>query len=249
MFSSLLLKRLWRNVSPQQSHARGATVLCLGAALMTASSANANVTELFTTQQDFATSGWSGGSALTTAAVATPDSDGATTNGLGNNSAAGGTGTAGALQVTVATLGYDALGGPGENNNSAFLAALAGASTLTADYTLPTGTTTSTFSLQLLFNYPSNYVAISPTSVSATANANGFYTATYTLPAGLPSAPSSGLYYFQLGFILPFDSPVGQTFTIDNIAVSPEPASLGLLVLAGSSMVLLGRRSKPAGRA
>ena len=246
MFSSPLLNRLRRTVFPHRGHARSATMLCLGAALMSVGSAQA--TELFTTQQDF--TGWSGGTALTAATAATPDSDGATTNGLGNTTAAGSAGTAGALQVTVNSGTYDTVGSNGEAGNSAFLAALAGASPLTSDFTYPANAG-NYFQLILLLNYNGNYDQIGPTSVSVTPNANGFYTATYKLPAGLPSAPSSGLTYFQLGFIMNSNTPAGQTFTIDNVAVPsapvPEPASLGIFALAGAGIAMLGRRSKSAG--
>ncbi|HEY1686122.1 MAG TPA: dockerin type I repeat-containing protein [Tepidisphaeraceae bacterium] len=176
--------------------------------------------ELFTTQDDF--SGWqdnNNGTYLVGAPVATPDSDGSTTNGVGNTSNAGGTGTAGSEQITwlPAAAGYSFFYSPGEQNNTNFLSAIDPGSSagnlvsfsgvIKLDSTLPTG------SLGVILNYNSNFSQIFGSN-SATTNANGFYTTTipYTINA------VTGLSYFQFGII--YNSSYDNSFDIDNIRLS-----------------------------
>ncbi len=227
-----------------------------GAFMVAFSAANAHATTLFTTQQDF--TGWgnnNGASAatLTLAPVATPDSDGSAINGLGNTSAAGQTGTPGSLQATVVSGTYDTLASPGEQNNAPFLAALAGASTVTADFTYPSQSATSNSYFQplLLLNFTNHYIVINPT-VSATANANGFYTATYTVsPTQDAAIATPNPTYFQLGFIMNGNPPAGATFNVDNIQAFaapavPEPATILPMAVGAAGLLLLKRRRKLA---
>ena len=96
-------------------------------AITSASSATFNASPepvvLFTTQDDF--SQWGNSGSVGTSAQSTPDSDGSTTNGLGNTTAAGQTASvgAGSMAVSFNTGTYDYFYGPGEQSNTAFLSA------------------------------------------------------------------------------------------------------------------------------
>jgi hypothetical protein len=64
----------------------------------------------------------------------------------------------------------------------------------------------------LLLNYTNTYQTVAPTNV---VNQGAYFTATYQLPSNLPSAPSAGLNYFQLGVVANTDQ--SGTFVIDNV--------------------------------
>lgn len=216
---------------------------CAGALFFATAASNASV--LFTTQNDWAQ--WTGSAQFTETPVATPDSDGSNLNGLGNS--AGGTGTAGSLQLTWISGSFDYVYGPGEQTNQLFLTAVdpgavastsltSYSGTMTFDITPPSGAPGSGgyYDIGIVLNYTSNFGQFFGT-LSATANPNGFYT--YTVPYTINAV--SGLSYFQLGII--YNSNYTGSFNLDNFTVVPvpEPASIcGLGVL--SSLLLLRRR-------
>ena len=126
--------------------------------------ASGRAQELFTTQEDF--TGWqdnNGGTLLVGTPVASPDSDGSSTNGLGNTTNAGGTGTPGAEQIAwlPAAGSYSFLYSPGEQANTGFLAAIDPGSSagnlvsysgvIKLDSNLPSG------SLGVILNYNGNF--------------------------------------------------------------------------------------------
>ena len=222
------------------SRPRGLSLLAAfaGVALL-GSTAHAGLIPLFQTQDDF--SGWSsnGSTSSSTATQATPDSDGSSINGLGNPTNAGGTGTPGSLLITQDSGTYNFDYGPGEQSNSAFLAALGTSGTLALDFTMPANNGGNYFSLGVVINATNQFSQFFP-STAAVNDGNGFYTeqVAYTI------TPESPFSYFQLGTIFNsnYDSAAPTSFTLDNIELVtvPEPASIGMMGLGG--LLLLRRK-------
>jgi len=246
--------------------------------------AKADTVILYSTQGDFITGtdstnfgGNAGTAGITVSTVATVSSptEGGTVNGI-VNATPGGTGTAGALAITLpngldsATLSsnYEVVASTTSNSSgtfsgtgasatltpSALVNALDSGGTLTLQYTVPTGTTylnPPTF----LINYPNNYDQLSGTA-SATPDANGFYTDTISLATvhsiaqnELSSYQANGYGYLSLGIILNGEVPIGSVVNIANIEVQtpvPEPTTIGVLALGGLGILLVGRRRKSA---
>jgi len=204
-------------------------ILAVGGLLLSAcvSGAAWGDMSLFTTQDDW--SQWASASAgIGLSAGAAGDTDLTSTNGLGNATAPQQAGSAGGLTVTISGgQTYGSFLSPGEQANAAFLSTLSQAPTLQMDFTYPSGGGTY-FDPQLLLNYSGHYVAIDPTNV---ANPGAYYTATYQVPAGLPSTASPSLTYFQLGFI----ANTNQTgsFTVDNV-IAQAPANVTTLFTTNS---------------
>lgn len=210
------------------------TVALLGAIGFGRAQASAAV--LFTTQEDFAGFTGSAGSAAVISAAG--DTDGGTTNGVGNLTNPGGTGTAGALTYTIASGTYDNVLSPGEQGNAAFLSTISG-TTVTVDYTA-TVSGGNYFQLLVLLNGSGpGYLAISPDAGTTTGTQGGPQSSTYTIPVISPTES-----YFQFGFIANTNN-LG-TVTIDNVRTpassTPEPASLSILGLGG--LLLSRRRSR-----
>jgi hypothetical protein len=197
-----------------------------GLAVSFVSTASAAV--LFTTQEDFGA--WDGNNPG--AELVSGDTDARTVNGLGNTTAAGGSGTAGALTISIAG-GFNQTYSAGEQGNAPFISLMRELSdtpgaTISMDYVGPTGVT-SYWQPLLHFNYDGFWGGISPAS---TVDNGTYQTALYniselTIPATLT--------YFQIGLTSNNGAAeVGKTFTIDNIQTVPEPASAvgALLVVA-----------------
>lgn len=205
------------------------TILVVGGFLLSACVGGAAWadTSLFTTQDDW--NQWASASAgIGLAAGAAGDTDLTSINGLGNATAPQQAGTAGGTTVTISSgQTYGSFLSPGEQANAAFLSTLSSAPTLQMDFTYPTGGGTY-FDPQLLLNYSGHYVAIDATNV---ANPGTYWTATYQVPAGLPSAPSPSLTYFQLGFI----ANTNQTgsFIVDNV-IAQAPTNVTTLFTSNS---------------
>jgi PEP-CTERM motif len=218
----------------------GLTALALGVG-----TAKAN-TELFTTQDDF--SQWSNTGNFTTAASGAFDSDGSSTNGLGNSSAPGATGTPGSLSVTATSSTYGYFYGPGEN--AAFATALAPNGTLSIDYTLPANNGGSYFELGVVLNYQNNFGQFFQTA-SPVSDGNNTFTVLvpYTLSPIINLSAGTSTYaysYFQPGLIFNsnYDTSGPTQFYVDNIQLVsvPEPATVGLL--SGSGLLALRRRRR-----
>jgi hypothetical protein len=223
-----------------------AGLVAMGAVLASLSSACAQ--ELYTTQEDF--TGWSDNSGGTnfTPLVTAFSTDSSTTNGLGNPSNPGGTGTSGSITVTrnapEGNFGYFYSQGA---SSTAFLAALGTSSNGGAGYTAASGTiqldfvpaTGGTyFGLGIVLNYNSNFGQFFP---SGTPVNNGTY---YTEDINYTINSTTSANYFQLGVIWNSDAPTGSSFTLDNIQVVPEPASLVLLGLGGLSLIGVAMRRR-----
>jgi hypothetical protein len=210
----------------------------MGAVLFGGAIAHAN-TELYTTMDDF--SQWSNSGSVTTTGVTTPDSDGSSINGLGNTTAAGGTGTPGSLQVAASSGTYDFFYGPGEQGNAPFLAALGSSGTINVDFQYPTNNGGNYFSLGLVLNYTSNFGQFS--AGTPVSDGNGWYTE--SIPYTVNTAASYS--YFQLGLIFNsnYDTSAPAVFNVDNINIQsvPEPATLGSLG-AGLTLLTLRRRRR-----
>jgi hypothetical protein len=237
-----------------------------------AGAASASPTILFSTTQDF--SSWTGNNGgtpvVSTVATVTTPTEGGTVNGVGANSptgdVAGATGTAGALQITF-PHGTAAGGNPGSYNvvatgpnisgtyankvytPTAAINAIDSGGMLTFDVKPPTG---NSFFLApyFLVNAPGQYSQLQ-TTLSSTADANGFYTASVSL-AGIPNvaAEEANSYstthngYFNVGVIFNSGTPAGSEAYITNIEVTPtpEPASIGLFGIGAAGLLLLGRK-------
>jgi hypothetical protein len=206
----------------------------------------ASAQSLFTTQNDF--SPWSGGGVVGPTAS---DTDGSTINGLGNTTAAGGTGAAGSLSIVNPTAGFNQPQSQNENSNAAFLAALKNNTTLTITYTLLTDVTLNGGYWQLVpvFNYDGNYVQLNNNPFFSGANLlAGSHTVTFdytTVQAGLPSAPNGALTYFQMQVVANAGGGVGSVaWNLDNIQAGPvpEPSTLALFGLGAVGGFLMLRR-------
>lgn len=226
-----------------------ATLVALG--MISAGVGSAFAQELFTTQEDFAPPGWSDNNALvnyftiTTSGFST---DSSTTNGLGNTSNAGGAGTLGSMTVTVGPNAgtYGFFYSPGEQGNAAFLSALgtvnnggagytASSATVEFDFVPPSAGTY--FSLGIVLNYNDNFGQFFGGSA---VNNGGF--STQDVPITINATGSSN--YFQFGFIFNSDAPAGSVFTIDNVHVVPEPATLSLLGLGACGLIGMAIRRR-----
>jgi hypothetical protein len=174
---------------------------------------------LYTTVDDW--SQWVSFTSGSLSASPVGDTDFSSTNGLGNVTAPLSTGTPGALTVQI-SAGFDIFASPGEQTNAPFLAAL-NSPTLKVDFTTPTSPGTY-FQPVLVLNYNNNFDEIAPASI---ASKGSFSTATYDLPSGLPTAPSAGLTYFNLGLAANTDG--SGSITVDDIrsqAPAPKLTSL-----------------------
>jgi hypothetical protein len=218
----------------------GTFAVALVVVLLVAQATASAATVLFTTQEDFAE--WTGNNPGAESAAG--DTDALAINGLGNPSAAGGAGTAGALTISIAG-GFNQTYSPGEQGNAPFITLMRELSdtpgaTISLDYVAPSDVTAPSYWQPLLhFNYDGFWGGIAPAS---TLDNGSFQTALYdisslTIPATLT--------YFQIGLTSNNGAAeAGKTFTIDNMQVVPEPASV--MALASLLGVGLARRRRSA---
>jgi PEP-CTERM motif len=193
---------------------------------------------LYTTQDDFAEWGPTAGFDLTT--PATPDLDGSTTNGLGNTTNAGGTGTGGSFGIDLTTGSfYSYIFSSGEQGNANFVDALGVSGNVLFDYTKPSNG--DYFQLGVCLNYDGHF---DQTFGSEADNGDGTFTA--TVPYSF--TPGDVNSYFQFGLI--YNSNATEPFNVDNIRLSdvvhpvvPEPTSL-LLCGLGVCGLWFWRRSR-----
>ncbi len=202
------------------------TTLSLCCSMALAMSVSAEM--LFTTQEDF--TGW-GGTDFIAAPQATQDLDGSLTNGEGNPTDAGGTGTGGSLGVSSSTtFGY--LFSQDQQGNADFIAALGDGGQIAVDHVNPTGGTY--FQLGLVLNYNGHFDQYFGDTVD---NGDG----TSTTIIDFEFVPGDVATYLQLGVIFNSDA-TNSPFTVDNIRIVPEPASVALCAAGG--LILLARRRK-----
>ena len=216
------------------------SVAFIGIAALLLQSASAQV--LFTTTNDF--SMWQTGSAFPQMAVAYPDSDGSTVNGLGNTNFPGGAGTGGALQIVYpqggAPYAYTA-GSPGEQGYTNFIAALEQTNKVfTFDYTTA-GTNGTYFNLGIVVNCQGRFDELLP--ISTTALGGGWRRATLNWAgeatnlinqaainlAASTNVPPRDFGYFQLEVIYNSDHANTTPFYVDNFAIrNPSPPAFKL---------------------
>ena len=193
----------------------------IGVAALLAHSASAQV--LFTTTNDWGQ--WSSSSGLTGKVTTAMDSDGSPTNGLGNTTAPGATGTPGALAVQwSAPAGNFAYGpsSPGEQGNASFLAALQQSGmVLTFDYTTPTNNGGSYFGPGIVVNCQGRFDQIYPSSTTALSGGWSRASIPWTSEASALAAQKvtngGGFGYFQIEFIWNSNYSPTSPFYVDNI--------------------------------
>ncbi|HUK81707.1 MAG TPA: proprotein convertase P-domain-containing protein [Verrucomicrobiae bacterium] len=193
-------------------------------------SASAQV--LFTTTNDFG--GWSSASGWTNLPSVLQDSDGGFINGIGNNNAAGATGTVGSLQMTWVNGGaYNYPTFAGANSN--VIAALQQpGKLLTYDYTTPTNFGGNYFALGFVVNCQGRFDQLFPSS--QTSLGGGWTRAVLdwsTEAAALVTQQvvnGGGFSYFAIGLIWNSNyNPTNVPFYVDNFVMRnppPTPTSL-----------------------
>ena len=229
-----------------------AGVVAAGLMSFSAPHAQANIS-LFTTADDFALdtgdgNGWTAQSGATIGASTAYDSDSSTTNGVGNTTNAGGTGTAGSLQINLnSSISYNTLAQAPKNDqsNQAFFSALDpgsiaaysagsgyGAGTETAysgtlqyNYTVPTISSGGGYLVAGLVLNDGSSLGFRRTFATSTINdgtVDGLSTYTATIPYSF-AAGSFG--FFQFGIVFNTDYVPSGPLYIDNIQVVSAPAT------------------------
>jgi hypothetical protein len=139
--------------------------------------------------------------------------------------------------VTQSSGTYNYFYSGGEQGNAAFLAALGSSGTLAIDYTTPANNGGNYFQLGVVLNYSSNFGQF--TGGTPIDDGNGF--STVDVPYTINTAGSYSYFQFGLIFNSNYDSTAPTSFTVDNIRLVPEPASMGCL---GALGVLVLRRRR-----
>jgi hypothetical protein len=209
--------------------ARIVSAALTGSCLMfVASFARADLTtNVFTTQQDF--TGWTSGDFIL-APAASPDFDASSTNGLGNTTAPGGTGTPGSLSVTwisgTFTFGFS----PQETTNTALIAALGTGGLIKYQFSTPDNEAPSGgyFAIGMALNYDGHFFggawydggtppqyAIPAQYAPVTNEFSGDVTA-YARYTFVPSAVAT---YLQWGFFFNSNYSPVNPFAIDAIQI------------------------------
>jgi len=174
---------------------------------------------LWTTQQDFSVvaslnAGWNAGNASeqTLAPVATPDSDGSSTNGAANYTAPGATGTPGALSVQWGSGTFNFFYGPDLVAKTALRSYMGSQGLIQFDFTYPQVHVGTYFDLGTILNYDGHFQFFFG-STTATPNANGFYTTTVPYTGFVNSAVAT---YFQIGVTYSSDYSPLDPYYVDN---------------------------------
>jgi hypothetical protein len=226
-----------------------AKAIILGVGVLSAASLTASAQVLFTTQDDFTP--WTGSGSV--AAGAAGDADLSTINGLGNLTAPGGTGTAGALGISGQALGWNPAQSQSEENNAAFIAALWNNNELSLTYTLTASMTTAPdgyWQLVPVFNNNQGYAQLNNPNFFSVANGTlsaGTHTVTYSYTPSssiLPTVAGQDTYFQLLVVKNSGGSLVGgdQQWYLDNIQVVPEPATFALAGLSAVTLLIFRRR-------
>jgi len=196
-------------------------VIVLAAVSASASAYAAGGRTLWTTQEDF--TGWSAGNAgeQSLAPVATPDSDGSSTNGSANYTAPGAAGTAGSQSVTWSSGTFNYFYSTDLGANTSLQTYMGTQGVIKFDYTYPQIHVGSYFSLGAVLNYDTApyanfYFQQFFGTNSATANANGFNTTTIDYTGFLPTTAKD---YFQIGVIYNSDYSPLDPYYVDNFHV------------------------------
>jgi len=231
--------------------------LAIGMLAFAFQSANAQ-TSLFTTFDDFSQWGPSGGTTVT--ADSTFSTDASLINGLGNTTAAGGSGTSGSLSIqwVSATGNFNSVAASAsEGGNSAFLSAIdpgqagsavAATGNIYLDYSLPDNEGGSYFQPGVLLQYAavgyySQFFASSSTDLGFT-DPNGEEVFRATIPYTITAGAFNGF-----GFSIMYNSNYSPAlpYHVDNISVTavqtvPEPATMALVGLGFAGLMLVRRR-------
>jgi hypothetical protein len=178
-------------------------------------------TTVFTTQEDF--TGWTGANFLFQP-VSSPDFDSSSTNGLGNSTAPGGTGTPGSLGIEwvsgTFTFGFSQQ----ENTNTALIAALGTGGFFKYQFSTPDNEAASGgyYAIGMALNYDNNFWAgawydggIPPQYPPVTNEGSSDVTA-YAHYTFNPSAVAT---YLQIGFFFNSNYNPVNPFYLDDIQI------------------------------
>ena len=234
------------------------------AAALTAASAQTTTNPIYITTNDFGQFNGGGTNAVVSSSFFSVNN---TTNGVGNSSSAGGTGTAGSFQF-ISQNGYGTVsGGSFTGPTAAAFTALspgslrpyspesgfgpgtmvAGSGTMTFDVDTANLIGYSYYTFGFNLNYDNNYSTFFPSSSSNFTGADGNTWTHYVIPY---TTAAHSLNYF--GWALAENSgggPGGETVYVDNFQIAstvavPEPSTIALLVMGGLGAVIMIRRRR-----
>jgi hypothetical protein len=232
-------------------------LLSIGTLAFALQHANAQ-TSLFTTYEDF--SQWTASGGTTVSADNTFSTDSGAVNGLGNNSAAGASGTSGSLliQWAAGAGSFNTIAaGNVSGSNAGFLSAIdpgssgnnsvAASGNIYLDYSLPDNEGGSYFQLGVNLQYSADgyYGTFFTSTVTDVGYTDGYGLEVYR--GTIPYTINAGIFN-GFGFGIQYNSNYSPAlpFHVDNISVTavqaPEPGTMALVGLGLTGLMIIRRR-------